>query len=133
MGIILKNENQLEGMVSIMETLEQFVPCIRKSETVPSVDTESTEPDIIEIDHFHHILFGGDQLTCARARGAQRIRQNSLVGQSRLEGFVPVVEDWHAKACLLGVSVYFVEYSCIYIVREASPDNKYTQCNKNYI
>ena len=37
------------------------------------------------------------------ARGAQRIRQNS---QSRLEGLIPVVEDWHAKGCFLGVSVY---------------------------
>ena len=33
--------------------------------------------------------------------GAQRIRQNS---QSRLEGLIPVVEDWHAKGCFLGVN-----------------------------
>ena len=76
---------------------------IRKSQTVPSHDDDSSQPDVIENDHFHHILFGGDLLTCARAGGggdAQRIRQ------SRLEGLIPVVKDWHAKACFLGVSVY---------------------------
>ena len=34
--------------------------------------------------------------------GAQRIRKNSVMGQSRLEGLIPVVEDWHAKACFFG-------------------------------
>ena len=75
----------------------------RSSRTEPSFEDDSEEPDITEIDHFHHILFGGDQLTCARARGAQRIRQNAVTVQSRLEGFVPVIEDWHTKACLLEV------------------------------
>ena len=96
-----------------METLEQYVPHVSHSRTVPSFDPDSSEPDVIQTDHFHHILFGGDQLTCARARGAQRIRQNSLIGQSRLEGFVPIVEDWHAKACLLGVSCSTI---CIIII-----------------
>ena len=48
-------------------------------------------------------LFGGDQLTVARGIGAQRIRANSEEGASRLEGLIPVVEDWHAKVCFLGV------------------------------
>ena len=72
LGVILKNENQLEGMVSIMETLEKYVPCTRKSYTVPSADGDGAEPDTIETDHFNQILFGRDQLTCARGRGAQR-------------------------------------------------------------
>jgi len=55
------------------------------------------------MDHFQHILFGGDQLTVARARGAQGILSNSHTGFDRLEGLVPVVEDWHAKVCILEV------------------------------
>ena len=51
------------------------------------------------------LLIGGDQMTAARTRGSKRIRSNSLRGKERLEGLVPVVEDWHAKVCLLGVSV----------------------------
>ena len=64
LGVILKNENKLEGMVSIIETLEEYVPNIQKSQTVPSHDDDSSQPDVIETDHFHHILFGGDQLMC---------------------------------------------------------------------
>ncbi len=44
-------------------------------------------------------------MTAARARGSQRIQSNSERGKDRLEGLQPVVEDWHAKACLLGVCV----------------------------
>ena len=55
------------------------------------------------MDKFHQILFGGDQLTVARARGSQRIRKNSERGNERLEGLTPVCEDWHTKLCLLGV------------------------------
>lgn len=58
---------------------------------------------MVSIDRMHQLLFGGDQLTVARARGAIMIRENSEHAQGRLEGFVPVVEDWHAKVCLLEV------------------------------
>ena len=47
---------------------------------------------------------GGDQLTAARVRGSQRVRSNGQRGLHRLEGIAPVVEDWHAKGCLLSVS-----------------------------
>ena len=52
---------------------------------------------------FHKILFGGDQLTAARARGAQRIRMNSTSPQEKLEGLIPCSEDWHTKLNQLGV------------------------------
>ena len=48
---------------------------------------------------------GGDQLTAARVRGSQRVRNNGQRGLDRLEGVAPVVEDWHAKGCLLAVSL----------------------------
>lgn len=44
-------------------------------------------------------------MTAARARSSQRIRSNSDRATERLEGFQPVVEDWHAKVCFLGVSM----------------------------
>lgn len=46
---------------------------------------------------------GGDQLTAARGRSSQRVRSNSERGIDRLEGLVPVVEDWHAKGSFLTV------------------------------
>ena len=45
-------------------------------------------------------------MTAARARGSQRVRSNSERGKDQLQGLQPVVEDWHAKVCLLGVCVH---------------------------
>ena len=42
-------------------------------------------------------------MTVARVRGSKQVRSNSERGQDRLEGLVPVVEDWHAKGCFLTV------------------------------
>ncbi len=64
----------------------------------------SDEPTVFTKDDFHYILMGGDQLTVARARSSKRIRSNSLRPLDRLEGLVPVCEDWHAKGCLISMS-----------------------------
>ena len=90
-------------MVSIMEHLHQYVPTIHGEERA---DIPGTEDHItLQVDEFHHILMGGDQLTVARARGAQRTRENSESASECLQGLIPVVEDWHAKQCLMGVSM----------------------------
>ena len=60
-------------------------PIFEKSQTVPSHDDDSSQPDVIETG-------GGG----GGGGWAQKISQNS---QSRLEGLIPVVEDWHAKGC----------------------------------
>ena len=64
----------------------------------------------LKVDHFHHILLGGDQLTIARVQGCQRIRNNSENGRACLEGFFPVVEDWHTKMCYMKVSYPLILY-----------------------
>ena len=104
MGIQLKNENKLEEMVEIMANYHQYVPKLRteKAETIDSTG----EAVVLTIHQFHHLLFGGDQLTAARARGAQKIRSNSETALGRLAGLVPNVEDWHAKVCLIEVCIY---------------------------
>lgn len=85
-----------------MKDLHPYVPTqtTQSTQTIPGSDTD------IEVvkDTFHSILFGGDQMTVARARGSQRIRKNSERAKDRLEGLTPVCEDWHAKLCFLGVS-----------------------------
>lgn len=104
-------------MVDIMESLHEYVPTHStvSKETIPGV---GEEVDVMK-DKFHQILFGGDQLTAARARGSQRIRNNSERGRERLEGLTPVCEDWHSKLCLLGVrfvihkSTHTHTHSCI--------------------
>ena len=70
-----------------------FVP----STHVKSHTTVGTKPAV------HKVLFGGDQLTAARARGCRdlRLNSNSITGQ--LQGLLPVAEDWHTMATLLSV------------------------------
>ena len=43
------------------------------------------------------LLFGGDQLTVASAMC------NATTTTKRLEGIIPVVEDWHAEVSILDV------------------------------
>lgn len=49
-------------------------------------------------------------MTTGRIRGCKRIRSNAERGKERLEGFTPLIEDWHAKVAFLGVS------TCVYII-----------------
>lgn len=51
--------------------------------------------------------FGGDQLTCARARSCQRARMNADCASDALAGLVPCCEDWHAKVTFLSVSLIY--------------------------
>ena len=46
----------------------------------------------------HRIVVGGDQLTAARIRAAQKGKLNGQTPLSRLEGIISVAEDWHTKA-----------------------------------
>ena len=55
------------------------------------------------INMYQTIPVGGDYLSVARARGSQLIRTNSKCSRDKLEGMLPVAEDWHAKLCLLDV------------------------------
>lgn len=88
-------------MVDIMSHLHQYVP------TVVSTDDTSEYKPSNQVK-FHKILIGGDQLTAARTRSSQRHMANALTPAGRLEGLVPMAEDWHTKACLLGVSMHAV-------------------------
>ena len=103
LGILLKSEMSYADMISILEELHKYVPVVSSTtQTNVPVDGEVEECTVID-DKFHRLLFGGDQLTTARARGAQRVRSNSERPLHKLEGFEPVCEDWHVKGVLLRV------------------------------
>ena len=104
LGIFLNNENKLDEMVTILEALHKYVPT--KSSETAAAHPVTHENITVFSQKFHEILFGGDQLTVARVRGAQRIRANSETEQGKLLGLTPVCEDWHTKLCLMGVSYY---------------------------
>ena len=89
----LKNENKHSDMIDIMHTLHQYVPI--NSEDSEHGSHKST---------VHKVLFGGDQLTAARARGCRDLRLNSDTTIGQLNGLIPVAEDWHTSVALLSVS-----------------------------
>ena len=62
------------------------------------------DSDITEDREYVKTLLGGDYLSVARARGAQHRRRTAEMEKYRLDGMLPVAEDWHAKVCLLEVS-----------------------------
>ena len=63
---------------------------------------------------FSKVLFGGDQLTAERARGAQRCRRNEILPKDQLRGLVPVAADWHAKQCLLQVRIIVFAHAILH-------------------
>lgn len=87
-------------MCKILESVQEYVPSQSK-------EVQYTLPNGDEVrysdKHIHKTLFGGDQLTVARARSAQNIRCNEETATKRLEGLIPVVEDWHTRVTLLKV------------------------------
>lgn len=92
-------------MCEIMDKLHDYVPAKQVVETFDIF--EDGNPVEMEECVFHQILLGGDQLTVARARGSAAIHADHIAhictSRDRLEGLLPVVEDWHAKQCLLKV------------------------------
>ena len=101
MGLLSKNENKFEDMVCILDHLHQYVPTLTKERRV-QVSPSSQEEEIHEYE-FHRVLLGGDQLTVARARGCQLGRGNSDSALGKLNGLIPVAEDWHTGVVLLTV------------------------------
>ena len=92
-------------MISILEELHKYVPKITTTTQVKVIQNDETEEEsTIYEDNVHRILLGGDQLTAARVRGAQRIRSNSERTLHKLTAFEAVCEDWHAKGIILSVS-----------------------------
>lgn len=100
LGILLKNETKGEDMVDIMSHLHQYVPAVEYTRQVfiPTGETVETQEASL-----HTVLFGGDQLTVARSRGAKKARANSISHATRLDGLIPCAEDWHTKLNFLGV------------------------------
>lgn len=89
-------------MVQIVSHLHQYVPVIEFSEE--QVISSSSEKVEVPKAVFSPVLLGGDQLTAARVRGAQKAKVSDDVPVNRMEGIVPVAEDWHTKMNFMGVS-----------------------------
>ena len=94
-------------MIQVLEKVHtKYVPCkdVEREFTIPNAEGS---PSVVKMSDkvFTTTLVGGDQLTVARIRGAQRIRGNSPTSEQRFDGLLPVAEDWHAKMCFLEVRI----------------------------
>lgn len=97
----LLNENHLSEMCKIMENLQEYVPSVSREEILEVANQTVTLEEVTCLP----VLLGGDQLTTARARGAQAIRSSHDNARDRLEKLVPVIEDWHARLTLAKVFI----------------------------
>ena len=85
-------------MRNILKEVYKYVPTV----TCSSSSSGDESHESIPASSFP-VLFGGDQLTTERARTVKNVLSNSDASASRLEGLIPVTEDWHAKMCLYKV------------------------------
>lgn len=84
LDVLMKNEAKVDDMVDIMQKLQGYLGKDYCDERV--------------------VACGGDQLTCERQVGAQRLTRCSKFKHERLELLEPVTEDWHCLVSLLRVS-----------------------------
>lgn len=98
--MLLQNENKLDEMSKILSHFMTMVPTL-------SDEGKLTLPNGSELEFdntkFSKILLGGDQLTSARVRGTQALRLSEDKAVDRLEGLIPVTEDWHMRMSLMKV------------------------------
>lgn len=85
LGIMFKNENVNEDMVSILQQFFSYLPKTGDG----GVDGQ---------------LFSGDQLTVERAVNVISSVANGLTPQDRLEGINLQLGDWHVAVKVLSVS-----------------------------
>ena len=98
-------------MVEIMSHLNRYVPLTTVGSQVDILST--IESVAITKVHFEKLLFGGDQLTVARAREAKKTRMNSTSAEKCFYGLILCVEDWHTKVVLLEV-IYCIDVSSLF-------------------
>ncbi len=85
LDVLMKNEAKHDDMIAIMRTLEAYLG--------PEYGEE------------RRVASEGDQLTCERQVGAQRLSSCANSLSQRLELLEPVTEDWHCLVTLLKVSL----------------------------
>ena len=98
--MLAKNEKIYEDMIDILGEYKKCIPS-----KVVSLKEHIPGSDITEDRAYITTLVGGDYLSVAQAHCAQYIWRTSELAMHRLDGILPVAEDWHAKVCLLEVLI----------------------------
>lgn len=98
------NENKLDEMSHILDHYMTLVPTVEMEG-----HHKLSNGSVLDFDdsRFFSVLLGGDQLTVARIRGVQALRDTHVKCVERFEGLLPVVEDWHARMTIMKVITPF--------------------------
>ena len=101
LGMLLLNENKIDEMIKILQHIQKYVPTVVQEDNIfiPSQVHYVQKVNTLQ----HKILFGGDQLTFAHVRGAQIAMSNASNSVKRLQGLIPVIQDWHIEVILTEV------------------------------
>ena len=97
----MRNESKLDEMCLILDDLQKYCPTYIEDVILKLPDEREIEQRRVKA---YEIGIGGDQLTCARIRGAQGLRRNHDSTDHQLKSYVPFVEDWHSCLTLVTVS-----------------------------
>lgn len=110
--MLAKDETKHVDMMDILEDYKKYIPSkvVILKDPIPQEDTTEDKSYVTT-------LLGGDYLSVARAREAQYIRSSSERREDKLDGMLPVAEDWHAKVVLLEVST---KKSCGNLLRHSA-------------
>lgn len=103
----MQNENRVDEMCKILDSLHQYVPSKEINVTLTLPDGNKIERSDYRLTR---ILLGGDQLTVARIYGAQGMRRSHDHTKEKLSGIIPVVEDWHSRQTLMQVISVVILY-----------------------
>ena len=101
-GVQLQNENKLDEMSIILEKFMDLVPTLSKTTTKVLPNGEELEMDDTK---FFQLLITGDLLTAFTAMGTQTLRKTEKEAVDRLEGLIPVSDNWHARMALMKVII----------------------------
>ena len=88
-------------MTEILDDLDKYVPINQATEII-AINGRSFNVDKSAISQ---CLLFGEQLTVAHVCGASVLHSTHLTADQTLQGFLPVVADWHARLCLVTVSI----------------------------
>ena len=96
-----KNENKLKEMTEIIDDLNKYVPINQATEII---DINGRSFNVVKSAISRCLLFGG-QLIVACVCSASILCSTHLTADQTLQGFLPVVADWHARLCLVTLSI----------------------------
>lgn len=100
LGVLPKSEMSYEDMTEILTHIQRYAPC-------QHVEVQQELEPFVYTDYkYVTTLVGGDQLSTARARSCVAMQENAENNLDKLNGLLPVAEDWHAKVCFMQVSFH---------------------------